>query len=85
MSESNKPVRKYRANGVVVSVWENDGAKGNYHTFSLQRVFKDADGNWKTSPNLRASDLPTASELFRQAFLDFGIKSMGQAGDDIPF
>ncbi len=85
MSENKKPVSKYRANGIIVSVWENEGGKGTYHTFGLQRSYKDPDGQWKTSPSLRAGDLVIAAELLRQAFLDFGMKTVNPAGDEFPF
>ena len=86
MNENRIPVKKLRANGVVLSVWENEGAKGSFHTFTVQRVYKDSEGNWKTSATLRNSDLTVVADLCVKAFSEFCVSSWEPGGDDnIPF
>jgi len=85
MSENNMPIQKYRSNGITVSVWQNEGSKGVFHTFSIQRAYKDSEGNWKRTTVFRASDLPVLAELVREAFSDFAVKSSNPANEEIPF
>ena len=86
MSENKMPVKKFRANGVVLSVWENEGSKGPFHTFTMQRVYKDSEGNWKTSTTLRNSDLPVLADLCVKAFSEFCVTCWEPGrDDDIPF
>jgi len=60
-SEKKKPpVDRVKVGGISVSVWENKAKSGGeFHTFSLQRTYKDGD-EFKYTGLLRASDLPKA-------------------------
>jgi len=87
--EKRMPVKKYRANGLVLNVWENEGNNGAYHSLTLQRNYKDSEGAWKTTTSFRMSDMPTLVELCSEAFREFGVKEWvpgsDQNEDDIPF
>ena len=51
-----KPVARFVFGGVSVSVWQNE--KGR--SVSLQRAYKDKDGNWAYTGSLNESDVPKA-------------------------
>ena len=72
-----------------MSVWENEGSKGVFHSLTLQRNYKDSEGAWKTTTSFRTSDLPALAELCREVFCEFGVKEWSPGGDqgedDIPF
>ncbi len=68
----NKPEKKFRAGAVSATIWKNEGQKGpksfSFHTISLERSYKDQQGNWKTTSSLRLGDLPRAKLVLNKAF-----------------
>lgn len=66
-SEANKPVAVFRARGVKVAVFANEGDNGAFHKTSLQRVYKQGE-EWKTTQSLGRDDLPVAQLLLGKAF-----------------
>ena len=53
----NRPIKKFKSGGVVLTVWENENKDGDkYNTYSLQRNYKDGD-EWKQTSSLRQNDL----------------------------
>jgi len=68
----NKPEKKFRAGAVSAVIWKNHTQKNNkefsFHTISLERNYKDGQGNWKSSSSLRLSDLPKACLVLNKAF-----------------
>jgi hypothetical protein len=70
---SNQPETKFRAGAVAATVWKNDavkadGTKGEFFTVSLERNYRDKDGNWKTSSSMRVNDLPKAALVLQKAY-----------------
>ena len=68
MTEGNKPVENYRSGAIKVAVWENSGENGKYYTFSMQRGYKDKDGNWKDTTALRTSDVYDVVRCLERAY-----------------
>ncbi len=72
MGENNRPVKKFRAGGISCSVFENhgnvNGRETTFPTVSLQRAYKDKEGNWKNSTSLRAADIPKAQLVLQKAY-----------------
>lgn len=67
------PIAKVRAGSMSVSVWNNTGKKGDqeftFQTVSLQRSYKDAEGEWQNpSLSLRVTDLPKAILALQKAY-----------------
>ena len=85
----NQPIETYKANGVELSIWQNRGQNGDYRTATIQRSFKDANGNWKSTRTLRLNDLAILAALASEAFKHHGIAARQtatpDAEDDIPF
>jgi len=70
---SNQPEAKFNAGAVSATIWKNefsgkDGQKGSYHTVSLQRSYKDKQGNWQNTSSLRINDLPKAQLVLAKAY-----------------
>lgn len=71
--EKTKPEMKFRAGSISATVWNNeikrkDGTPASFKTISLQRGYKDKDGEWKNTASLRANDLPKAVLLLNKAY-----------------
>ena len=64
-----KPVKKIRVGTICATVWQNTSKEGKpYPSVSLERIYKDTDGAWKSTGSLRQSDLPTASMVLSEVF-----------------
>ena len=65
---TNQPEMKFRAGGICATVWKNQGEKGAYNTISLERSYKDKNGQWQKSNSFRVNDLPKAAVVLNKAF-----------------
>ena len=66
---SNKPVFKAKVGSVEVSVWENQGE--DYTNFSFgppTKSYKDKEGNWKTTTNIRSTEALNAIVAYQKCF-----------------
>ncbi|MDP7467986.1 MAG: hypothetical protein QGF25_07245 [Candidatus Woesearchaeota archaeon] len=68
MEKNAGPIQKFKAGGISAKVWKNQNDKGDYFTVSLERVYKDQKGDWKTTSTMRVNDLPRASVVLKEAF-----------------
>ena len=71
-----KPTKKFSAGAIVATVWTNPtkDSDGEYNTISIERNYKDSDGNWKSTTTLRTSDLPKASLVLNKAYEFLSLK-----------
>jgi hypothetical protein len=70
---ANQPEQKFQAGAVQATVWRNegktkDGKDFNFLTVSVQRGYKDKDGNWQNTTALRTNDVPRAQLVLTQAW-----------------
>jgi hypothetical protein len=85
MPESKKPVKRFQAGNISVSIWNNTGKtkEGKDFTFmtaSLQRSYKDAKNEWKNeSINLRANDIGRVHLVLQEAFKEMVQKEKTEA------
>ncbi len=68
-----QPEKKFSAGAVIATVWQNQGTTKEgqavgYKTVSLQRRYKDKDGNWKNASSFRITDLPKAALVLQKAY-----------------
>jgi len=68
-----KPVKTFKSSGgLSVYVWKNisivDGMPKEFHTVSFSRGYKDQQGAWASTTNLREQDLPKLKCLLQQAY-----------------
>jgi hypothetical protein len=70
--EKNKPEKKFRAGAVSATVWKNsqekDGYEFEFFSISLERIYKDKQGEWKNTASLRITDLPKAALVLNEAY-----------------
>lgn len=72
MEGHNVPEKRFSTGGINATVWKNQkkGAEGEseYRTISIDRRYKDKEGNWKTSSSLRVNDLPKVALVANKAY-----------------
>ena len=66
--KKNPPVQEFKAGGIRAKIWKNPGKEGSYYTVSLERSYKDKEGNWQTTQSLRVNDLPKAGVVIGKAY-----------------
>lgn len=71
--ENKKPEKHFKYGGVRVSVWCDDrkgpdGRSFKSRSVSLDRAYKDADGDWKNTHSLKEGDVPKAVAALQAAF-----------------
>jgi len=69
----NMPEKRFSTGALVATVWENQGKSKEgedvaYKTVSLQRRYKDPNGEWQSATSLRINDLPKASLVLQKAY-----------------
>ena len=79
MNETNQqttgkgPQKKFSTGAITATIWNNEnklpnGEKADYQTISIDRNYKDKDGNWKKTNSLRVNDLPKAALVLQKAY-----------------
>jgi hypothetical protein len=68
----NSPEMKFRAGSICATIWHNsvekEGEKASFNTISLERTYKDKEGNWQTTNSFRLNDLPRLSLVAQKAY-----------------
>jgi hypothetical protein len=60
------PERSY-GRSVRISVWRNNGLKGSFPSFRIERRYKDTDGTWKSSNSMTMPQLLRLQALIARA------------------
>ena len=64
--------KKFSAGGISAIIWSNqkylNGQQLKLHSIQLQRTYKDKNGEWKNSANMRVTDLPKAQLVLDKAY-----------------
>ena len=68
-----KPKAKFAAGTVSAALWENEVTARNGKQVTLlkatvERRYKDSDGNWKSSGSFSRNDIPLAIYCLEKAF-----------------
>ncbi len=67
-----QPVKKFRAGQVACALWENEAnVNGRIVTMlkaTVERRYKDKDGNWKSSGSFARNEIPLAVYCLEKAF-----------------
>jgi len=77
--KKNLPEKKFKAGAISATIWKNasqdsEGVEKEYRTISFERVYKDKEDNWKTTNQLRVSDIPKATLVLNKAY-EFSVLS----------
>lgn len=81
---TNLPEKRFSTGAIVAAVWNNkaqtrSGEEAEFKTVSLQRRYKDKDGNWKSTYTLRVNDLPKAALVLNKAY-EYLVLRDGESG-----
>jgi len=83
VSVGNMPMKKFSAGAISVSIWQNSGEKDGrqyeYSSMSVDRAYKDKEGNWQHTGQLRTGDLPKAMVVLSKAYEFLVLKEKAQA------
>ena len=78
-TNENLPRLKYSAGAVKATVWDNKGTNSqgeetSYQTISLERVYQDKEGSWKSTNSFRINDLPKVSMIMQKVYQELVLK-----------
>ena len=78
----SKPEKEFKAGAVRATVWRNDHLSGegkvfNSHKVVIERIYRDANQNFKTTGSLGVNDIPKAILVLEKAY-EFVICSDGK-------
>src|SRR5271154_4364576 len=51
------PAAKTRSGLIGAGIWDNETEKGVFYNVTCERRYRDAEGNWHSTPSYGASDL----------------------------
>jgi hypothetical protein len=67
-----KPIARFRAGQVSAAIWENEitvnGKKAVMLKASVERRYKDKDGQWKSSTSFSRNEIPLAVYCLQKSF-----------------
>lgn len=74
----SKPSLKFVCGGVSASVWDNPGKDSNGDSFisrkvSLEKSYKDKDGNWCSTQSFDLSDIPKLKSVLDRLDVDVNV------------
>lgn len=76
---TNKPHYKCKCGNVQGTVWENktvkDGNEISILSVSIQRGYKDKEGNWKNTTSFQLNDIPKVRSVLQRIYEDLLIKT----------
>jgi hypothetical protein len=81
-----KPVAKFKAGQVSSALWENEitvnGRKVTVLKATVQRRYKDKDGQWKSSGSFSRNEIPLAVHCLQKAFEKIIEVQVSESGGD---
>jgi len=84
MNGQQTPIAKFKAGQVAAAIWANDvEVKGRTVTIlkaTVQRRYKDKDGNWQSSGSFSRNEIPLAIYCLQKAFEKI-IEKQGEVGN----
>ena len=67
-----QPIWRTRAGSISCAIWENEanvnGQKRTILKATVERRYKDADGNWKSTGSFSRRDIPDVRHCLAKAF-----------------
>jgi len=86
VDRKNLPEKKFRAGAISVTVWKNSntsksGEPIEYKTVTLERRYKDRNGEWQSTNSFMVNDIPKAIVAFCSAYEYLVMKRENDAKD----
>jgi hypothetical protein len=53
----NKPVKQFRIGLISAAVWRREAGGNTFHSVTIDRSYKDEDGNWQRTNSYDVGDL----------------------------
>lgn len=71
--ENNKPETKIKIGAICASVWKRthttrDGREFDRRQVSIDRVYRNKDGDWKNATSFELNDIPKAILALQEAY-----------------
>jgi hypothetical protein len=76
-----RPAHEIRLSGIRASLWANQTSAGTVYNVTLSRLYKDADGNWRSSDSFGRDDLPVLARVVTLAHDWFVYSRKSQEGE----
>jgi hypothetical protein len=87
MEGKNKPAAHFKVKGIRVSLWRESrkGPTGTFASWSItmDRSYKDAQGQWQHTSSLKEHDLPKAILALQKAY-EYLCEKGGEETEDQP-
>ena len=64
---ATKPVHKIKLWPLTAAIWKQSGTNGDFYNVTIQRTYKDKDGEWGNSDSFGRDDLLPAGKLLDAA------------------
>jgi hypothetical protein len=69
----DQPIKKFKIGGIQVAVWANripnkEGGNDVLHSVTIERRYKDEQGNWRSATSFRTGDLPKLMFALTKAY-----------------
>jgi hypothetical protein len=81
-SSKTQPVQVVRLRNIRAAVWANDTEFGTRHNVTVSRLYKDDEGQWRTSESFGRDDLLLLAKVLDLAHTWISEQSQSQ---DMPF
>lgn len=68
-NKTNKPVHTISVgNGIFASIWKNEGKHGPIYPITVERRYRDSEGEWQSSHSMTGSQALAAAKAYELAF-----------------
>ena len=64
---NQKPLEEVRIGTVKAAIWQNEVAGKTRHSVTFSRIYRDADGQWKTTQSFGRNDLLVLAKVADRA------------------
>jgi len=64
---THQPVDRVRIGSITATIWKNPTPKGARYNTTLQRAYRDKEGNWDNTDSFRRDDLLVLAKVANEA------------------
>ena len=87
--QDNRPVKKIQAGGVSAALWRNSvtlrsGQQIETLSVTLDRRYKDKNGDWRSASSFQANDIPKAVLVLTQAYAHMMSRNEDEESPRVP-